>query len=129
MSSATAWETLRTFAAQAAETSAPATATCVVVTGGLRGRIEIRGRLSPETSNLTTANAPTDVVLTVWRSSAGRVDKLGTVTYPVTANACTAAVPFSSTQAFGDAYWVTAGFTGGASPTLTGIVEVRTLED
>ncbi len=81
-------------------------------------RVEIRFE------DLTVDGAPTGVTFTVWRASGGKLDKIGTIEI----DADELDYPEPQIYEFGaSAVYVTVEFTGGASPSIDGLVYARSM--
>lgn len=111
------WATVRTFAAQIAESALPSAASFVQLDQHAR-YVEFA------CDTLSTPSVPTTIVLTFWKlSEGGRRDRIGTQTITAATETDRPLVQFL--EAHGQSFYVTVGFTGGSTPTLTGTVKAR----
>lgn len=109
----TAWTTIRTLAAQAAEAAPTTTIDIDVATPRVEFRVQ----------GGSIAGAPTSVTFAVWRGFGGRIDKLGTFTVAL-ADIATVVPQLFELNAHACAITVES-FAGGATPTVTATIEAR----
>lgn len=121
------WRTLRTFAAVAEESAAPASNAGWVSVGADAQRVEVR--LVP---NGATTGGPTSAVVALWRRTVDVdgnyvVDRVGTATYAVSANVATPGVPAVVGDFGGSDLYATVYFVAGTNPTFSGTLQCRAL--
>lgn len=126
---ASAWRTLRAFAAQVAEASAPESGASWVSVKRASGKIEVRVVDGASTGSTN----PTGLTLSFWRKSfdtsgTAVIDKLADVPFVVSSNNVTEGLPFVLPDVGGDLIYVTvSAFVSGSTPALTATVQMRSL--
>lgn len=115
------WTDLRTFSSTAASSSVPPASGFVALdwSGQLPEEVEIR--FNP----VTTTGSPSEVIYSIWRYLGGKVDKISNIT--VVSADFNAPIP-SVLRFDGDSIWVTVSFTGGSTPTVSGLVQYRVIK-